>query len=91
MKTLLVWAAVVCSLICWPSFFASAQTTAHAPAQDKRAETEVRKLSAEEVEAFLHKDPKVMARLWSDDLVVTNPLNKFVNKQQVLEWLNPEY
>jgi hypothetical protein len=25
-----------------------------------------------------------MARLWSDDLVVTNPLNKFVNKQQVL-------
>jgi len=22
--------------------------------------------------------------LWSDDLVVTNPLNKFVNKQQVL-------
>jgi hypothetical protein len=26
-----------------------------------------------------------MARLWSDDLVVTNPLNKFVNKHQVLE------
>ena len=25
-----------------------------------------------------------MARLWSDDFVVTNPLNKFVNKQQVL-------
>src|SRR4029077_12783006 len=25
-----------------------------------------------------------MARLWSDDLVATNPLNKFVNKQQVL-------
>ena len=26
-----------------------------------------------------------MANLWSDDFVVTNPLNKFVNKQQVLE------
>ena len=25
-----------------------------------------------------------MARLWLDDFVVTNPLNKFVNKQQVL-------
>ena len=31
-----------------------------------------------------HNDMKEMARLWSDDLVVTNPLNKFVNKQQVL-------
>jgi hypothetical protein len=25
-----------------------------------------------------------MARLWSDEFVVTNPLNKFVNKSQVL-------
>lgn len=25
-----------------------------------------------------------MARVWSDDMVVTNPLNKFVTKQQVL-------
>lgn len=25
-----------------------------------------------------------MTRLWSDDMVVTNPLNKFVTKQQVL-------
>jgi hypothetical protein len=25
-----------------------------------------------------------MARLWSDDMVVTNPLNKFVTKKQVL-------
>ena len=45
---------------------------------------EVRRLYAEEVEAFLRNDMKKMARLWSDDLVVTNPLNKFVNKQQVL-------
>ena len=41
-------------------------------------------LNAEEVEAFLYNDPKAMAHLWSDDFVVTNPLNKFVNKQQVL-------
>jgi hypothetical protein len=48
------------------------------------AEQDVRKLNAEEVAAFLNNDPKVMARVWSDDFVVTNPLNKFVNKQQVL-------
>ena len=32
-----------------------------------------------------------MARLWSDDLVVTNPLNKFVNKQQVLGMVAPGF
>ncbi|MGZ4790048.1 MAG: nuclear transport factor 2 family protein [Terriglobales bacterium] len=59
---------------------------ASAPAQ-KRGESpeqEVRRLNAEEVQGFIVKDPRIMARLWSDDFVVTNPLNKFVNKQQVL-------
>ncbi len=51
---------------------------------DKRSEEDVRKLNSEEVDAFLHNDPKTMASIWSDDLVVTNPLNKLVNKQQVL-------
>src|SRR5215471_10616258 len=45
---------------------------------------EIRGLSAEEVNAFLKNDRAAMARLWSDDFVVTNPLNKFVTKQQVL-------
>ena len=61
-------------------FVASAQVTE----KDKRAEQEVRQLSAEEVQAFLQKDPKTMARLWSEDFVVTNPLNRFLSKQQVL-------
>jgi ketosteroid isomerase-like protein len=52
--------------------------------EDKRTEEEVRKLNADEGQAFLDRDPKALERLWSDDLVVTNPLNKFVNKQQVL-------
>ena len=52
--------------------------------EDKRVEEEIRRLNAEEVDAFLHKDPTTMAQLWSDDFVVTNPLNKFVTKQQVL-------
>jgi uncharacterized protein (TIGR02246 family) len=61
-----------------------AQTTSAPNPNDQKAEEEVRRLNNEEVEAFLHKDPKAMARLWSDDFVVTNPLNKFVNKHGVL-------
>jgi len=48
------------------------------------AEDEIRRLSTEEVNAFLKNDRSAMARPWSDDFVVTNPLNKFVTKQQVL-------
>jgi ketosteroid isomerase-like protein len=57
---------------------------AKASSQDQRAEAEVRALNTGEVQAFLHNDPKAMAQLWSDDFVVTNPLNKFVTKRQVL-------
>jgi len=48
------------------------------------AEKEIRQLNKAETDAFLQNDAKAMARLWSDDLVVTNPLNKFVDKRQVL-------
>jgi uncharacterized protein DUF4440 len=39
---------------------------------------------AEEVRAFIHRDVKQLAGLWSSDTIVTNPLNKLVTKQQVL-------
>jgi uncharacterized protein (TIGR02246 family) len=52
------------------------------------AEEGIRRLNAEEVDAFLKNDRAAMARLWSDDFVVTNPLNKFVTKQQVLEMVD---
>jgi ketosteroid isomerase-like protein len=51
---------------------------------DEQAEQQVRQASDDEVQAFLRNDPKAMGRLWSEDLVVTNPLNKLVNKQEVL-------
>ena len=51
---------------------------------DRAVQGEVRRLNTQEVEALLHNDIKTLARLWSDDFVVTNPLNKFVNKQQVI-------
>jgi ketosteroid isomerase-like protein len=52
--------------------------------ETETAEREVRRLNDAEVEAFLHRDAAAMARLWSDDLVVTNPLNQLVTKQSVL-------
>jgi uncharacterized protein (TIGR02246 family) len=84
MKTLLTHAVLLASLAGVAALFASAQASTDATEEDKRAEEEVRRLNVEENQAFLHKDPKTLARLWSDDLVVTNPLNKFVSKQQVL-------
>ena len=62
-----------------------AQTTTTATSNDQEAERELRQLNDDEVHAFLQRDPDAMTRLWSDDFVVTNPLNKFINKQAVLE------
>jgi len=84
MKTFHAYAVLFTSLVGAGALFASAQVIGQPTGKDNPAEEQVRRLNAEEVEAFLHNDPKTMARLWSDDLVVTNPLNKFVNKQQVL-------
>lgn len=54
-------------------------------APTKAAEEQIRQLNHQEVQAFLSRDPSAMDSLWSDDLVVTNPLNKLVTKAQVLE------
>ena len=84
MKVLSAYAIQLVFLVVVGPRFAAAQVEQQLPKPDQTATEEVRRLSAEEVEAFIHNDPKTMARLWSDDFVVTNPLNKFVNKQQVL-------
>jgi len=52
---------------------------------NREIENELRSLNAQEVDALMHNDLKTLSRLWSDDFVVTNPLNKFVDKQQVVE------
>lgn len=51
---------------------------------DRSVEAEIRRLNAQEVEALLRNDVKTLARLWSDDFVVTNPFNKFINKGRVV-------
>jgi ketosteroid isomerase-like protein len=78
--------AVLALLIGAGSPFASSKVSDQSAQANRAADDEeqVRRLNAEEVDAFLHNDPKTMTRLWSDDFVVTNPLNKFINKQQVL-------
>jgi ketosteroid isomerase-like protein len=55
-----------------------------ASSDDQRIESEIRRLNDEEVQAFVHNDSRAMAQLWSDDFVVTNPLNRFVTKKDVL-------
>ncbi len=78
---------VIASALLWLTALAlilHAQTAQNPVADDRLAEQELRRLNDEEVQAFRATNAKVLARLWSDDFVVTNPLNKFVNKQQVL-------
>jgi uncharacterized protein (TIGR02246 family) len=75
---------VVSLAFCAGTLLAAAQAPAQPTNKDNPAGQEVRRLNAAEVEAFLHNDSKAMARLWADDFVVTNPLNKFVSKRQVI-------
>jgi|SRR5678815_3036805 hypothetical protein len=56
--------------------------------QSHNMETEIRRVNAQEVEGLLRNDVRALERLWSDDLVVTNPLNKFVNKKEVLSLID---
>lgn len=84
MKTFCAHALLLGLLLGIWTHFASARMAPQLTSKEKSADEEVRQLNAEEVKAFLHNDPKAMALLWSDDFVVTNPLNKFVNKNQVL-------
>jgi ketosteroid isomerase-like protein len=52
------------------------------------AEQAVRASSAQEVDAFLRRDRQRLASLWSEDFVVTNPLNRLANKTEVLAMID---
>lgn len=52
------------------------------------AEPAVRALSAQEVDAFLRRDRQRLASLWSEDFVVTNPLNRLARKTDVLAMID---
>lgn len=50
----------------------------------KDVEREVRRASDNEVAALIASDVEALSQIWSDDFVVTNPLNQLVSKRQVL-------
>lgn len=74
------WALIVAV----PALLALGQTMSPQTEKNRRVEQELRRLNTTECDAFLHRNPKALANLWWDDLVVTNPLNKFVTKKQIL-------
>jgi len=75
---------IVTAFIVLEMLLLTSRGTSSVNVDSESAEETIRTLNAEEVDAFLKNDRAAMARLWSDDFVVTNPLNKFVTKQQVL-------
>ena len=60
------------------------QTDTNANIGTDRDEDTIRQLNTAEVTALLANDVGAMRNLWSDTFVVTNPLNKFVTKQDVI-------
>jgi hypothetical protein len=73
--------AILTALMLAMPAFAAAQAS---PRGSDSAEAVIRTLNAKEVEAFMTVKPETLAALWSDDFVVTNPLNKLVHKDDVL-------
>jgi hypothetical protein len=71
-------AMVVLTLIMTCISFSSAQN------KERHVAAELRRVNGQEVAGLLRNDVTLLRRIWSDKLVVTNPLNNFVNKQDVL-------
>ena len=78
-------ALLVCGLGAAPHSAGAQPPAQPLDASDAAADAEIRKLSAAEVQAFLARDAAAMERLWADEFVVTNPLNRFVTRRQVLD------
>ncbi|MDB5482901.1 MAG: hypothetical protein JWO83_3954 [Caulobacteraceae bacterium] len=70
----------------WAALLLAASLAAGAAraAQPPDVEAEIRAANAAEVRGFLAADVPALASLWADSFVVTNPLNRFVTKADVL-------
>jgi ketosteroid isomerase-like protein len=78
---------LVASLACLAPLTAQAQRTAEPSrvgAAQRSAEEQIRRLNTQEVNALMHHDLRVLTTIWSDDMVVTNPVNRFVRRDQVV-------
>ncbi|MGH8306636.1 MAG: nuclear transport factor 2 family protein [Gammaproteobacteria bacterium] len=67
-----------------------AATPSSASSNDNQITQQIRQLNTEEVNALMANNAKTLARLWSDDFVVTNPFNKFLTKPQVLSFVGAD-
>jgi uncharacterized protein (TIGR02246 family) len=71
-----------------------AQRTARPTPADtaqRSAAEEIRRLNTQEVNALMHHDLRVLTNIWSDDMVVTNPVNRFVHRGQVVALVKSEF
>jgi uncharacterized protein (TIGR02246 family) len=65
--------------------FFAAGGSALAVKNDPQVEAEVRRLLEEGRKAFLSADVDAIAKVYADDFVVTNPFNKFLTQNEVVE------
>jgi ketosteroid isomerase-like protein len=78
-------------MLMFSALLSAGQVTAERPkGEDKGNEEMIRSLHSQEVEALMHKDVGALRQIMSDDFVVTNPFNQFLNKQQVLDRVDAE-
>jgi ketosteroid isomerase-like protein len=78
-------------MIMFSALLGAGQVTAERPkSKDVGNEEMIRSLHSQEVEALMHKDINALRQIMSDDFVVTNPFNQFLNKQQVLDRVDAE-
>ena len=74
----------VSALMMAPLVMAPHTSAASVGPGDRRVVEAVRRVDGQEVRALLANDTRALSRIWSNTFVVTNPLNQFANKQQVL-------
>jgi hypothetical protein len=77
-------AITLSALVTVPLVASSQAPAARTDSSARGVEAKLRRADGEEVKALLANDTRVLNQIWSNEFVVTNPLNKFVNKQQVL-------
>jgi len=71
-----------------PAFAIPGIASAARAAEAVSTDSAVRALNAEEVRDFMMGDAGGLEHLWADSFVVTNPLNQFVTKAQVLQMVD---
>lgn len=77
-------AITLSALVTVPLVASSQASAARTDSSERGVDAKLRQANGEEVKALLANDTRALSQIWSNEFVVTNPLNKFVNKQQVL-------